>query len=155
MEQALLAADRLIVPCTTNGSSARAISNVGRLLYGHEEPSICKKASFNYKATEEFSMTLPKIHLVAMNKSTTHDKKPARAFDKMYENIKDRVREQRKSLPDSLSRTDDDVFIGMLDVYSVVIIASYHGILIQELQAGKMYHIDEDPTQVNHDSLES
>ena len=154
-EQALLAADRLIVPCTADGSSARAINNVGKLVYGHEEQSIYRKASFSYKATKEFSMTLPKMHLVPMNRSTIHRKKPAKAFNKMFENIRDRVRQQRNSLPNSFTSPDGDVFLDMPDVHSVAIIASYHGIPIQKLRAGKIYNIDGETTQVNHDSLKS
>ena len=59
----------------------------------------------------EFSMTLPKMHLVAMNRSTTYRKRPAKAFDRMFENIRDRVREQRNCLPDSFTSMDDEVFI--------------------------------------------
>ena len=155
-EQALLAADRLIVPCSADGSSARAISNVGRLLYGHEEPSIYKKASFSHKAREEFSMTLPRMHLVALNCSTNYEKKPASTFEKMFENIKDRVRGQMRSLPNDFSRTDDGVFINIPDVHSASIIASYHGTPIQELRSGKGYirkEKSEKPSQVNQPSL--
>lgn len=155
-EQALLAADRLIVPCTADGSSARAISNVGRLVYGHEELSIYEKASFSHKAREEFSMTLPRMHLVPMNRTTTNRKNPASAFGKMFESIKDRVRNQMKSLPNDFTRTDDGVFINIPDVHSASIIASYHGIPIQELRSGKKYLVkekSEKPSQVNQTSL--
>lgn len=62
----MLAAERLIVPCTAAGFSARVISNIDQLVYGHRVPPDYEKASFSYKATEEFSMTLPKMRLVAI-----------------------------------------------------------------------------------------
>lgn len=151
-EQALLAADRLIVSCTPDGSSARAISNVGQLVYGHGVHSNYEEASFSHKAKKKFSMTLPKMHLVAMNRSTTYRKKPAKAFNKMYENIKDRVRKQRNSLPDSFTSTDDDVFIDMPDAHTVAIVASYQGKPIRNLRVGK-YDLDGTITQVNQPSL--
>ena len=151
-EQALLAVDRLIVPCTPDGSSARAISNVGQLVYGHGVPSNYEEANFSHKAKRKFSMTLPKMHLVAMNRSTTYRKKPAKAFNKMYENIKDRVRKQRCSLPDNFTSTNDDVFIDMPDAHTVAIVASEHGKPIRNLHVGK-YDLDGTITQVNQTSL--
>ena len=152
-EQAILAAERLIVPCTADGSSARAISNVGQLVYGHGVRSNYEEASFSHKAQKKFFMTLPKIHLVAMNRSTTYHKKPAKAFNKMYENIKDRVRKQRNSLPDSFTSADEDVFIDMPDAHTVAIVASEHGKPIRNLRVGK-YDLNGTITQVNRSSLD-
>lgn len=150
-EQALLAADRLIVPCTADGSSARAISNVGQLVYGHGVHSNYEESSFSYKTTKEFSMTLPRMHLVAMNRSTTYRKKPAKAFNKMYENIRDRVRKQKNSLPDSFAGTNSEVFIDMPDAHTVAIVSSYQGKPIRNLRVGK-YDLDGTITQVNQPS---
>ena len=151
-EQALLAVDRLIVPCTPDGSSARAIDHVGQLVYGNGDPSNYEEVSFNRKA-KNFSMTLPKIHLVAMNRFTTNRKQPAKAFNKMFENIKDRVRKQRKSLPSDFTSMDGEVFINMPDAHTAAIVASYTGKPIRKLRAGKMYDIDGDKTTVNQTSL--
>lgn len=79
--------------------------------------------------------------LQKLNRSTTYRKKPAKAFNKMYENIKDRVRKQRSSLPDSFTGTDDEVFIDMLDAHTVAIVASYQGKPIRHLRVGK-YDLD-------------
>ena len=101
-------------------------------------------------------MTLPRMHLVALNCWTNYEKNPASAFEKMFENIKDRVRNQMKSLPNDFTRTDDDVFIDIPDVHSAAIIASYHGIPFQKLRSGKKYlakEKDERPSQVNQTSL--
>ena len=152
-EQALLAVDRLIVPCTPDGSSARAISNVGQLVYGHGVHSNYEEASFSHKAKKKFFMTLPKIHLVAMNRSTTYRKKPAKAFNKMYENIKDRVRKQMSSLPDNFTSADEDVFIDIPDAHTVAIVASDHGKPIRNLRVGK-YNLGGKSTQLNKSSLD-
>ena len=47
-ELAILAAERLMVPCSADGSSARAIDNIGRLVYGVNVPS-------QYRETGDFS----------------------------------------------------------------------------------------------------
>ena len=107
--------------------------------------------SFNHNA-KNFSMDLPKIHLVAMNRSTINRKKPAKAFDDMYESIKERVREQRKSLPDSFTIVDDDVFIDIPDAHTVAVVASHHGKPIRNLRVGK-YNLGRNSTQLNQPSL--
>lgn len=125
-------------------------------MYGHDLPSNYEEVSFRYKAKKKFSMTLPKMHLVAMNRSTTYHKKPAKAFNKVYDDIKDRVRKQRNSLPNDFTRTDGEVFINMPDAHTVAIVASYQGIPIQKLRSGKKYltkEKGEKPSQVNQPSL--
>ena len=121
-------------------------------MYGNGDPSNYEAVSFNRKA-KNFSMDLPKIHLVDMNRSTTHSKKPAKAFDDMYESIKQRVREQRKSLPSSFTIPDDDVFIDMPDAHTVSVVASHHGKPIRNLRVGK-YNLGRKSTQLNRSSLD-
>ena len=87
-----------------------------------------------------------------MNRMTTNRKKPASAFDKMYENIKDRVRKQMKSLPDSFTSTDSEVFIDMPDAHTVAIVTSYQGKPIRNLRVGK-YDLGRKSTQINQPSL--
>lgn len=152
-EQAILAAERLIVPCTADGSSARAIDNVGQLVYGRGVPPAYRAASFSAKANT-FSMTLPRLHLVAMNRSTTYRRKSAKAFAKMFDNIKEKVREQGRSIPESFSRSfDEDPFIEIPDAHTVAIVASYLGVPIRDLRPGP-YDLGGEQTQVNRDSLE-
>ena len=152
-EQAILAAERLIVPCTADGSSARAIDNVGQLVYGRGVPPAYRAASFSAKAST-FSMTLPRMHAVAMNRSTTYRRKSAKAFAKMFDNIKDRVREQNRLMPDSFSRSlDQGLFIEIPDAHTVAIVASYLGLPIRDLRPGP-YDLDGDQTQINGDSLQ-
>lgn len=152
-EQAILASERLIVPCTADGSSARAIDNVGQLVYGRGVPPAYRAASFSAKA-EVFSMTLPRMHLVAMNRSTTYRRKSAKAFGKMFDNIKSRVAEHCRSQPDSFSRQpDEELFIEIPDAHTVAIVASHRGEPIQSLRPGP-YDLDGEATRINRDSLE-
>lgn len=152
-EQAILAAERLIVPCTADGSSARAIDNVGQLVYGHGVPPEYRDANFSAKA-RLFTMALPKLHLVVMNRSTTYRQRSAKAFGRMFALIRERVERQSGVLSDSFSRAPgDDMFIEIPDAHTVAIVASHLGAPIQSLRAGK-YDLDGEDTQLNSSSLE-
>ena len=152
-EQALLAAERLIAPCTADGSSARAIRNVGQLVYGHGVPPEYRAASFSARA-QTFSMSLPKIHLVAMNRSTWYRRRPAAAFDKMFGGIRETVREQTRAMPEAFSRPGiDDMFLDIPDAHTVAIVASHSGTPIGGLRAGA-HDLDGARTQINSESLD-
>ena len=151
--QAVLAAERLVVPCTADGSSARAIHNVGQLVYGHGVPREYREAGFRARA-ETFSMTLPKLHVVALNRSTTYRQKSAKAFAKMFDNIRSRVEALAKALPESVSRSlDADTFIEIPDAHTVAIVASRLGTPIGQLEV-RQYELNGDSTQLNRESLQ-
>lgn len=125
--QAILAAERLIVPCTADGSSARAIRNVSQLVYGHGVPPDYQEASFSARA-ERFSMTLPKIHLIVMNRSTMYSERPDRAFRKMFSDIRAGVTLQSEAYPESFSPApDEERFVDIPDAHTVAIVASHLG----------------------------
>ena len=151
--QAVLAAERLVVPCTADGSSARAIHNVGQLVYGHGVPPEYREASFRARA-EMFSMTLPKLHVVALNRSTTYRQKSAKAFAKMFDNIRGRVLAQSKALPESVSgASDKNMFIEIPDAHTVAIVASHLGIPVGQLEV-RQYDLDGERAQLSGESLE-
>src|ERR1035441_6929620 len=56
-ELAMMAAERLIIPCSSDGSSARAIDNVGSLLYGIGVSNAYGEVDFKAKA-DKFHMPL-------------------------------------------------------------------------------------------------
>lgn len=153
-EQAILAAARLIVPCTADGSSARAISNVRQLVYGHGVPPDYREASFSARA-ETFAMTIPKLHLIVMNRSTIYGRRPARAFGKMFDDIRRQVDQHQTAHPESFSQIPDgDRFVDIPDAHTVAIVASHLGIPVESLRAGR-YDLDTDTsTQVNRDPLQ-
>ena len=62
-ELALLASSRLIIPCTADGSTARAIDNVGQLLYGIGVPAPYSNVNFSSRARAS-SLGLPFVHVV-------------------------------------------------------------------------------------------
>jgi hypothetical protein len=148
----LLAATRLIIPCTADGSSARAIDNVGQLLYGLGVPQAYAGVNFASRAKTS-SMALPSIHIVPLNRSTQYDKKASKAFGAMYTEIKDRVTELRKLIPKSFSLPSaTDAFLDIPDAHAVSVVSSHHGLPLSSLKV-KRYDIYGIDTQVNADPL--
>ena len=96
-ELAMTAAERLIVPCSSDGSSARAVTNIGALLYGIGEEQY-KEVSFKSKS-DKFGMALPVIHSVLLNRSTQYSKKASQAFTAMFDEIKKRIKAIQKIAP--------------------------------------------------------
>jgi hypothetical protein len=152
-ELALLAADRLIIPCTADGSSARAIDNVGQLLYGIGVPAAYKGVNFASRASTA-GMALPAIHIVPLNRSTQYDKKASRAFGAMYDEIKQRVTSLRKQIPSSFSLpAKTDPFMDVPDAHAVSVVSSYNGLPLGEIKV-KRYPIHGIDTQVNLEPLD-
>ena len=146
-EVSIAAADKLIVPCTGDGSSARAIDNLFSLIYGRE--TRYKKIGFHLKM-KEFNLALPKIHSVLLNRSTQYGQQASNAFSAMWDSIKRRIEERKKKDPELF----DSVFrhYDMPDAHSAVVVSSYHGIPIKNLTQ-KKYYIHDKETQLNSYSL--
>ena len=72
-ELSIVAANKLIIPCSADGSSARAIDNIGQLVYGHGVPEQYKLAMFSSRLVQE-GMKPPSIKLVLLNRSTQYNK---------------------------------------------------------------------------------
>jgi cellulose biosynthesis protein BcsQ len=150
-ELALLASNRLVIPCTADGSSARAIDNVGELLYGIGVPASYAAVNFSTRA-KNAGMALPSIHLVPLNRSTQYDKKASRAFTAMYSEIKTRVNGLRTAIPGKFSLPADEEFIDIPDAHAVSVVASHLGLPLGSLTVGR-YDIHGVETQVNDEPL--
>jgi hypothetical protein len=152
-ELALLAATRLIIPCTADGSSARAIDNVGQLLYGIGVPAAYTAVNFASRA-KTAGMALPSVHLVPLNRSTQYDKKASKAVGAMYDEIKHRVDKLKKQLPAAFSLAKgQEPFLDIPDAHAVSVVASHHGLPLSDLKV-KRYDIHGTDTQVNSEPLE-
>jgi cellulose biosynthesis protein BcsQ len=151
-EIALLAANRIIVPCTADGSSARAIDNVGQLLYGIGLPAAYAGASFSAQAAKH-GLGLPSIHLVPLNRSTQYDKKASRAFSAMYTEIQGRVRDLQGKVPRHFSLPAGQAFIDVPDAHSVAIVAAHEGMPLSRVTLGA-HDIHGVTCQVNPEPLD-
>jgi cellulose biosynthesis protein BcsQ len=152
-ELSMMAAERLIIPCSSDGSSARAIDNVGALLYGIGGDSKYQSASFKAKAGL-FDMALPQIHSVLLNRSTWYSDKASKAFGAMFNEIKRRTTK--------LFNADKTrfVFVGkkfwfheIPDSHSVAIVCSHLGKPLYQIGPGKVM-VHEANVQVNSEPLD-
>ena len=148
-EIALLASEQVIVPCSSDGSSARAIDNMKSLVYGKNLSEPLQTSSFSKKAYD-FGMSLPKVHSVILNRSTQYDSRASRAFEAMFDEIKKRV--------DNFKQSDRDCFYSdfgyhvIHDAHSPTIVCSHKGLPISKLQVGQ-HKIHNIMCQVNNTSL--
>ncbi len=124
-EQALLAAERLIIPCSPDGSSARAIDNVARLVYGIKTPDMYKSVGFHSK-TEQFKMRIPQFHMMLLNRSTTYDKNPSKAFQSMANQIEGQVKSFKRELSNKQYTATNDIN-HMPDAHTASVVATSRG----------------------------
>lgn len=153
-EQAVLAADRLIIPCSPDGSSARAIRNVSKLLYGYRVPEAYQGALFFDKVREN-NMSSPKIHLVLLNRTTIYDNKPSRAFDAMKNQMETEIKELWNEDKEHrlFSTPLENLFQSIPDAHTVAIVAAHIGEPLSTLRVGP-YEVNDTSTQINAGPLE-
>jgi cellulose biosynthesis protein BcsQ len=151
-ELAIIAADRLIVPCTADGSSARAISNIGQLIYGINVPAAYASVAFSKRANAH-KLPLPRVHSVPLNRSTQYEQKASKAFSAMYDEIKSRVQKLFAAEPTAFSTKPVDMFLDLPDAHSVSVVTSHLGLPLHKIKLGK-YEIHTKDTQVPKDSLD-
>jgi hypothetical protein len=149
-ELAMMAAERIIVPCSSDGSSARAIDNIAALLYGIGNQTYAS-AGFAAKA-KSFGMSLPLIHSVLLNRSTQYNKKASKAFGAMFDEIKRRVESIKTQAPSRFVGGAVN-FLEIPDNHSVAIVCSHQGMPLYGVTPGNHQVHDENP-QVNPEPLE-
>jgi chromosome partitioning protein len=150
-ELAMIASNQVIVPCSSDGSSARAIDNVGSLLYGLSTGKDYGTATFPSKA-KAFGMDLPKIRTVLLNRSTQYSNRASTAFRAMFQEIKDRANELREKAPDHFA-DGTPLFCDMPDSHSVAIVCSHLGKPLYSVTPGK-YQVHDTSPAVNPEPLE-
>lgn len=151
-ELSMVSADALIVPCSSDGSSARAIDNVGSLLYGVMTGADYGAANFSGRAAH-FGIPLPSVHSVVLNRSTQYNKKASKAyFRAMFDEIKRRVDALKKSAPKHFIDGGPH-FEDVPDSHSVAIVCSHLGIPLYALKPGR-YEVHDTEPQVNSEPLD-
>ncbi|WP_372421963.1 ParA family protein [Salinarimonas chemoclinalis] len=150
-ELAIIAAERLIVPCSADGSSARAISNIGQLIYGINVPQAYATVSFSQRAKNN-GLAVPTVHVIPLNRSTQYEQKPSKAFSAMYDEIIRRAKDLMAQNSTIFSAQADTLFLDIPDAHSVSVVTSHLGLPLHKIKLGK-YNIHEKDTQVPKDSL--
>ncbi|MCH9853792.1 MAG: ParA family protein [Alphaproteobacteria bacterium] len=149
-ELAIVAAEKLIIPCTADGSSARAINNIKQLIYGHNVPKQYEDAIFSKRIQKE-GLTVPSIAKVLLNRSTQYNKSASKAFSAMFDAIKTEVGNLITTEPLANSG-EENLFDDIPDTHSVAIVASHLGMPIHTITVGQ-YEVHDQNPQVNHEPL--
>lgn len=150
-ELSLLAADQLIVPCSSDGSSARAVDNLGQLIYGIDVHESYKSVSFSAMCSR-FGIRMPLIHSFVFNRSTQYDKRASKAFSAMFNSIEERAQGLRKKMP-SAFRGGKFQCYEVPDNHSVAIVSSHHGMPLHDLKPGS-YKVYDTKPQVNNEPID-
>lgn len=138
-ELAILASERLAVPCSADGSSARAIDNIGRLVYGVNVPSQYQKFNF-YTNAKTWGFKLPEMHLVIFNRSTQYGMKASKGFSAMFDEIKKRTNALAATKQVPFSKNANP-YVDIPDSHTLSIICSHHGLPISSLKPGIPYDV--------------
>ena len=149
-ELAIVAARKLLVPCSADGSSARAIDNIGQLVYGHNVPQQYQRAMFSSRLKQE-TLSPPSIAMVILNRSTQYNQRASQAFGAMFQEIRRRAGNLLDQEP-SARGSAGKMFFDIPDTHSVAIVASHYGLPIRNIRVGKYEVFDQSP-QVNSEPL--
>lgn len=150
-ELAMIAADKVIVPCSSDGSSARAIDNVGSLLYGINTGKDYGAASFSAKC-KQHDLSLPKIHSVLLNRSTQYNERASKAFTAMFDEIKRRTKDLKAAGPGHFEE-GALAFADVPDSHSVAIVCSHQGMPLYKVTPGH-YRVHDTSPKVNEEPLD-
>lgn len=150
-ELSMVAAESVIAPCSSDGSSARAIDNVGALLLGVSKGKNYGAADFVNRA-KHFKIDLPVIHSVVLNRSTQYSEKASKAFGAMFDEIKRRALELKKSAPAHFAKSGP-IFQDVPDAHSVAIVCSHLGLPLYSLKA-RTYEVHDENPKVNQPPLD-
>jgi len=156
-QQALLAADSVIVPFTPDDSSRRGIANVAALLYGIADAhgSAYTRLSFSGRA-DEHGIQLPKLRYFVNNRVTMYEGKPSKAFAAASKAIKDTVDgiySKKKSIFHNPSKKPSAGFFDIPDNHSANIVCALTGTPLSKLKAGP-HEIRGERIQVNKGPLD-
>ncbi len=156
-ELGVVAANRIIIPCTADAASIRGIKNLVKLIYG---VSIDKSEQdemfldFNKEAIQNL-IELPKLHLFVQNRSRTNESDAAKAFKSHAEEI--------KRITDDLLKTHPHLFTSgnlservqnVKDGNTLAAIINHEGCPLSKLQH-KSYTIYGMATQANKAQIEA
>jgi cellulose biosynthesis protein BcsQ len=151
-ELAMVAAERLIVPCSSDGSSARAIDNIGALLYGLGSGSSYNNVNFKAQTTR-FQVALPLIHLIVLNRSTLFNAKASKAFSAMFDEIMRRANRLKQTDPSIFTAGESVNFQVVPDNHSVAIVSSHLGKPLYDIKPGH-YQVHDTNPQINDEPLD-
>ena len=155
---ALVAAENVIVPCTPDDSSRRAVENVVALLYGHDisNSKIETYAKINFaKRAKDERIVIPKLHTFVSNRVTLYRGVASKAFEAVSESIKetlDALHKKHRQIYSTPRETPSKKFIEIPDYHSACVVMTTKGIPLYKLRPGPQKLRDEQ-VQINPEPL--
>lgn len=155
-ELGMLVADRLIIPCTGDAASLRAIHNVFRLLYGIRNTSDRGDDVFDQfdERVQENGLSVPKIHCIIQNRSRAHQKKASRAFIAHIKKIDTLMSKMKATYPDRFTDSPK-IVCNIKDGNTLASVINHTGHMLGDIDVGhhKIYDVTAHIAQEQKDAL--
>ena len=140
-ELAIVAANRLVVPCTADNASMRGLKNVFKLLYGSEQDDN-QFIQFSEKVIEN-NLVLPKVYRIAQNKSRSHQKNASQAFRANLQQIQNVINSLGGAYGDKFFDQNRDIY-NIKDGNTLAAVVNHTGQMLNDIAVGKhkVYDLD-------------
>lgn len=145
-ELAIVASDRLIVPCTADNASMRGLRNVFKLLYGSNQDDN-QFTQFSEKVVEN-KINLPKIYRIAQNKSRSHQQNASQAFKANLEQIQAVIHSLSNEYNDKFFDANREIY-NIKDGNTLATVINHTGQMLGDVVTSKKTPVYEHEVQVN------
>lgn len=155
-EMAVLASNRVIIPCTADAASLRGMTNLFKLIYGvliNKENRIDEDLYFGFNAhLETNNLTRPLIHSFILNRSRSHLKEPSHAFKAHLDEL-NKVMDDIKKVNPTLFLDSSNTMFNVKDGNTLASILNHEGQPLSQLKSGE-YFIYGEKTNANSSQIE-
>lgn len=155
---AVVAADKIIIPCTADSASIRGIHNLFRMIYGIEifkHSKILDDDVFNtfISQAKTSGLTSPKVHMFVQNKSRVLYKNASAAFKAHIGEIS-RIANETKLNEQENFTENDKLVVNLKDGNTLASVINHTGLPLSKVQP-KNYTIYGKKTQVNETQIDA
>jgi cellulose biosynthesis protein BcsQ len=155
-EMAVLAATRILVPCTADAASIRGIRNLFKLIYGIPTgPNEINDEVFLMFSSNarDAGLNLPLVHRFVQNKSRTNLADASSAFKAHVHEIQELASNMKKQHPRLFTSVQGREVLNVKDGNTLATIINHIGQPLTKLQQ-KKYQIYDQDTQANNSQIE-
>ncbi len=160
-EMAIIAGTDLIIPCTADGASSRALSNLMKLIYGISISSGVSIPSIFNSRVMQHKINLPKISLIVQNRNRRRPNPnslasqgqgvQAKAYQGIMDEIENKAKQYQNNAPSIFLKTKDLV-IEVKDCNTLAPIISYNGLPLVKIE-NKTYSVYEMQVQTEQKQI--
>ncbi len=154
-EMAVIASERIIVPCTADAASIRGIHNLFRMIYGiRNGQEFSDDAVFDTFSSKikEAGIAAPKVHFFVQNKHRVLDSSATKAFKAHIQEIENIAEVLNKKYPEHFTENTHAVF-NIKDSNTLASIVNHTGLPLSQVQP-KTYQIYGKKTKANQSQID-